>query len=346
MPKISVIVPVFNVAPFLGACLDSVIGQSLSEWELICIDDGSTDDSKLILKEYEANDDRICVRTQRNSGQGAARNRGLERAKGDYVVFLDSDDILLPTALEELMVICERDDLDHLVYAGECFFDGLGGDQERKRMLDSQYRPPAGLVGKVMSGRELFCQLVHRNQFTVSPCLRIMRRSVLVEGALFFPEQIILEDNAFTPFALLAAHRAAVIDTVFYRRRLTAVSTTTNPDWAIRRAADGLASYSLFLRKVLDRQDTLQVRQALGRFSKGFLEACFHQFSILGKEDRQRALHRLTMFLDPEAHVLVEIVVQPALMAFIGQMEADRLSRSSFPRRLVRKFARIVKGCL
>lgn len=90
--KVSVIIPVYNAEKYLKECLDSVISQSLKEIEIICIDDGSTDNSLEILKEYTQNDNRIIVLQQKNSGAGVARNRGLKIAKGEYLSFLDSDD--------------------------------------------------------------------------------------------------------------------------------------------------------------------------------------------------------------------------------------------------------------
>ncbi len=91
--KVSVIIPVYNAEKYLKECLDSVINQSLKEIEIICIDDGSTDNSLEILKEYVQNDNRIIVLQQKNSGAGVARNKGLKIAKGEYLSFLDSDDI-------------------------------------------------------------------------------------------------------------------------------------------------------------------------------------------------------------------------------------------------------------
>ena len=92
--KVSVILPVYNVSEYLRQCMDSIVGQTLKDIEIICVDDGSTDDSLEILKEYEAKDKRVKVIEQKNAGAGAARNNGLAIATGEYLSFLDSDDIL------------------------------------------------------------------------------------------------------------------------------------------------------------------------------------------------------------------------------------------------------------
>lgn len=101
MPKVSVIIPVYNTEKYLRQCLDSVVNQTLKDIEIICVDDGSTDGSLDILKEYASKDERFIILEQKNQGAGPARNKGLEIAKGEYLSFLDSDDIFLPNMLEK-----------------------------------------------------------------------------------------------------------------------------------------------------------------------------------------------------------------------------------------------------
>lgn len=115
VPKVSVIMPVYNSAPFLGKCLQSVIGQTLSEIEIICVDDGSTDESLAILKEYAAKDPRITVMRQSNCSAGVARNAGLSVAKGEYVQFLDSDDFFSSDMIETMLNAAEKDKSDIVV---------------------------------------------------------------------------------------------------------------------------------------------------------------------------------------------------------------------------------------
>ncbi len=101
-PKISVIIPIYDVEKYLPACLNSVLAQTFTDFEAICVNDGSPDNAAAILKEYAARDSRIKVVTQPNGGLSAARNAGLEQAQGDYVYFLDSDDYIHPQILEIL----------------------------------------------------------------------------------------------------------------------------------------------------------------------------------------------------------------------------------------------------
>jgi glycosyltransferase involved in cell wall biosynthesis len=102
MTKISVIIPVYNVEKYLADCLKSIMNQTLSDIEIICVNDGSTDNSLKILKDYSVRDSRIKIINQTNKGAGAARNRGLEIAKGEYLYFIDSDDFADKKILEKL----------------------------------------------------------------------------------------------------------------------------------------------------------------------------------------------------------------------------------------------------
>lgn len=101
-PKVSVIIPVYNVEPFLVRCLDSVVGQTLRDIEIICVDDGSPDRSIDILNRYAAEDARIRVISQENRGLGGARNRGFDAATGEFVLYVDSDDWIDPAYCERL----------------------------------------------------------------------------------------------------------------------------------------------------------------------------------------------------------------------------------------------------
>ena len=102
MPKISVIVPVYNVEEYLDVCLDTIIMQTFKDFEVICVDDGTQDSSGEILDKYALFDKRIKVIHQENKGLSGARNTGVEAANGEYIMFVDSDDYISPLMLENL----------------------------------------------------------------------------------------------------------------------------------------------------------------------------------------------------------------------------------------------------
>ncbi|MCM1010726.1 MAG: glycosyltransferase [Fusobacterium sp.] len=113
--KISVIVPVYNVEKFLPECLDSLKNQTLYELEFICVNDGSPDNSLDILNRYAAEDERFIIVSQENGGLSAARNTGLKYAKGDYIYFIDSDDLIAPEHLENMYNAAVKEDADMVV---------------------------------------------------------------------------------------------------------------------------------------------------------------------------------------------------------------------------------------
>ncbi|MBP5398947.1 MAG: glycosyltransferase [Alphaproteobacteria bacterium] len=112
IPKVSVITPVYNVEQYLHESLNSIVNQTLREIEIICIDDGSTDNSFEILKEYAAKDNRITILKQKNFHAGVARNAGITVAKGEYLIFLDADDTFEPNMLDEMIKIATKDNSD------------------------------------------------------------------------------------------------------------------------------------------------------------------------------------------------------------------------------------------
>ena len=120
-PKISVIVPVFNVEKYLKRCLDSILTQTYWNLEVLCIDDGSEDHSLEILKFYEKKDSRVRVYTQARKGPSAARNRGLDEATGDFISFVDADDYISWNAYEILTAVARNNGLDLIIFGAECF---------------------------------------------------------------------------------------------------------------------------------------------------------------------------------------------------------------------------------
>ncbi|MDY6407580.1 MAG: glycosyltransferase, partial [Pseudomonadota bacterium] len=108
MPEVSVIVPIYKTEKYLRRCLDSICAQTFRDIEIICINDGSPDNSLSILDEYAIRDTRIQIINQENKGQSAARNIGLDKAQGTYIYFVDSDDMLHPQALEVMITVAQQ----------------------------------------------------------------------------------------------------------------------------------------------------------------------------------------------------------------------------------------------
>ena len=127
-PKISIIIPVYNTEKYLSRCLDSLLNQTFQDWCAICIDDGSTDNSAKILDKYTKNDNRFIVIHKKNAGVSSARNDGVTKANSEYVMFLDSDDILYPTAIEKMY---ERITADSDLMAVGCYLEYIDKKGEK-----------------------------------------------------------------------------------------------------------------------------------------------------------------------------------------------------------------------
>lgn len=195
--KISVIIPVYNTAPYLERCLDSVLQSTYHNLEIICVNDGSTDKSLSILEQYQASDDRVVVINQNNSGVSAARNNGLAHATGAYVAFVDSDDWVHPQYLGYLLCAIENADISH------CGMVRINNEDLEKE--EQQISPIRILDTDKMNFGEI-----------ADHCWGKLFRREIVEK-LKFEERISFgEDKLFTALALQTGKKIAVIDNVLY----------------------------------------------------------------------------------------------------------------------------------
>ena len=174
---VSIIVPVYNSGPWLGRCLDSVIAQSYRDFECICIDDGSVDDSARILAQYAERDPRIrMIRFPENRGVCAARNAGIEAAKGDYVYFMDSDDWIDPDYIDALVRHALKTGLD-VVSNANCVYE-----------YDDPSKSKPAVADFVLPDKDAYYapSVIQRGLLPVI-CIRLYRRSFLLENGVRFP---------------------------------------------------------------------------------------------------------------------------------------------------------------
>lgn len=213
----SIIIPVYNVEQYLGECLESVFNQSYQDWEAVCVNDGSTDGSAAILETYSAKDNRLRIVTQPNGGLSAARNTGMKEAKGDYLLFLDSDDWLESDALETLARNLDGEDM--LCFSGRRYFEETSSYHSADQLLEKTY-----LTGMAYYNENA---LLHRDFAFVCVVLRLYRRQFLLENNLWFKQGIYHEDNLFTPLACYYAQKVKQISDCLYDYRVRANSITT-----------------------------------------------------------------------------------------------------------------------
>lgn len=218
--KVSVIIPVYNVEPYLRECLDSVVGQTLKDIEILCVNDGSTDNSGAILAEYAARDERITVITQDPCGVSAARNAGLDRATGKYIYFLDSDDYIDLDALERLYDRAEALRVDALFFDFVNFNDGVEG--KLWQLVRKEYP-------EVCSGITFLKKLRDDEAYSVTVMNMLINHAFLRSADLDFYEGIIHEDHLFMSRLLMQAKRVSHMGYKLYHRRLRPLSITTKP---------------------------------------------------------------------------------------------------------------------
>ncbi len=225
--KISVIIPVFNVEKYLKQCLESVINQTIAELEIICVNDGSTDRSPQILKEFAQKDDRIKIINKENGGIASARNKGLEYATGEYIGFVDSDDWIEPHMYDTLHKNAKSNDCDMVMCSAHLF------DEKNQSLL---YNNP---YFTLECFNENFDNIVfdHRSAasffyyINVTPWNKIYKTSFLKENHITFPEGLDFEDNPFFYETFLKADKVSLVrdHLYFYRiNRIGSFITTGN----------------------------------------------------------------------------------------------------------------------
>lgn len=156
LPLVSIIIPVYNVEYYLRECLNSVILQTYNNLEIICVDDGSTDNSGVVAEEYASLDNRITVYHKKNGGLSSARNVGLQVCRGKFIMFLDSDDMISDDAIEKIVLKFAETNADILVFGAELFpYSGTEHEKIVERYLTT---PNKMYVGKEIYEKALFCE--------------------------------------------------------------------------------------------------------------------------------------------------------------------------------------------
>ena len=226
-PFVSVVVPIFNVEKYLAECLDSLEHQTLKNIEVIMVNDGSTDESRKIAEKYALRNESFILIGRKNGGLSAARNTGMEIAKGEYIYFIDSDDFLSNNALEKLYEKAHRDNLDVLKFVAYTFEDG-SKDYVWKKEKGYMY---TGEYPDVYHGSDLINKFIFNKDWFASCCMMLTRKIFLDETKLRFYEGIIHEDELFSFELVNLAERIAVLNEPLYYRRIRSGSITQKHDY-------------------------------------------------------------------------------------------------------------------
>ncbi len=222
--KISIIVCVYNTEEYLRECMDSIVHQTLKEIEIICVNDGSTDDSLEILEEYAKKDRRVVLIDQKNQGLACSRNNALKIARGEYVQFVDSDDLIREDACEKLYKNARENDLDMLCFSGYNF------TETPQVRLKNPYWAHGAIVSS-LKGKKIFNIRILKKKackVPVSSCLTLYRIDFLKKHNIEFPPGLCFEDNVFFVKSLTKAVRVSIDPEEYYMRRIRKDSITQN----------------------------------------------------------------------------------------------------------------------
>ena len=310
-PKVSVIVPVYNTSEYLGQCLESILMQTLTDIEVICVDDGSTDDSLSCLEGYSFLDSRLKVIHQENAGGGAARNRGLREATGEYIICLDSDDSFAPDMLEKMVRQIEETGAD-IAVCGHAVFDQTAQKITAVNPIGKQYlKQPVWKPEEFIENLFIFCP--------PAPWNKLIRANLIRDNNIAFDEHAHADDLMFHCLVLAAAHKITMLaDTPVYYRTNTIVQQSRNKKDAVADIMRTLTSAYENLKR-LSLWDTVQV---------GFLNRIRRslQFELMDCEAHQKrsGLMSVRSHLPQELYDQVFSSSYPAISVIIPAFNMSR----------------------
>lgn len=213
LPLVSIIVPIYNVAEFLESAILSIVNQSYRNLEILLVDDGSTDNSNEIAQKFAATDERITVYVKPNGGLSDARNYGLEKAHGEYIYFLDSDDQIETETINKCVTKLHKTNADIVIFDYQQI-------NENGECVDSDYGHGATYkLGDVLT-REEALDGVFKLDLVVTAWSYIAKRQLFIDNAIHFSKGRLHEDVNTTPKIMYFANKVAVIDEKLYQYRI------------------------------------------------------------------------------------------------------------------------------
>lgn len=275
--KLSIIIPVYNVEQYIESCVKSVITQTYQDLQVILVDDGSIDSSGALCDQLAKQDTRIQVIHKLNGGLSDARNAGLKVAMGDYVAFLDSDDVyLLSDGLAQLMALAQAEQPDVLLFQA---VDVYPNHQTVRKAYDVEYMA-------THSGAEVFAQLVRTQSFNMSACFQLIRRELLEKHQLYFEKGLLSEDVDWS--LRLWRHvehvRAINLPMYGYQHREGSITTT----YTIRnlRSYEHIFAKFVALYQHKENGDGLYWKTVMGYLAQMYTN-CLYNYGQLTRSERK-----------------------------------------------------------
>lgn len=293
MIKVSVIIPVYNMEKYLGQCLDSVLGQTLGEIEALCINDGSADTSLDILRQYQKRDQRVTIIDQQNQGVAKARNNGIRKAQGKYVIFMDPDDWYPSEGILEMLYAGAEQ--NQVAVAGGSFMDyheGIYNEEFEERYYGYHFEQEGVIEYKDY-------------QFDFGYQRFIFLRKLLMDNNIFFKEYVRYQDPPFMVEAMIAAGRFYGIDKPSYCYRYGHESVS----WNERKVCDVLKGI----------RDNLDISRKHGLTK-------LHQLCVMRLNEEYRQLMGDSIFYEDYAVSVYEALMETMLHIDQGMVEGMDVS--------------------
>lgn len=327
-PKVTVIIPVYNTGKYLRECLDSVVNQTLKDIEIICVDDGSTDASPAILREYEKKDPRVHILTRQHSNAGAARNQGLQHATGEYLSFLDADDFFELDMLETAYGQARKDAAEITVFRCDDFNMESGRHEARPSSILEENLPGS----RPFAGAEVKMDLF--GTFVGWTWDKLFLREYIAANQMCFQEQRTTNDLLFTYFALAKAERITIVEKVLAHHR-------THVHMSLE--ATRSASWMCFYQALCALRDALKSAGLYTRFERDFVNYCvsfslwnldtmpwpiqeelYCRLRLLWFEDLGVPAHERDIFYDPSEFERMRRIIEQPYSVFLHEQIVER----------------------
>ncbi len=304
MVKVSVVIPVYNVEQYLEKCLESLINQALKDIEIICINDGSTDNSLLILKKYAEKDSRIKIIDKENEGQGVARNIGIQNSTGEYITFVDPDDWIELDMYEKMYNQAKSLD-SQVVFCNYRKVNEVDGKTSIPNIFRKAVSTTKSKALTIESGKNIKKPILYKS-FLVAPCYvwnGIYEASIIKQNAVRFADLRCYEDIMFLVRTIILAQNISYINSVFYNYRIRKTLT-------LRANEEGYIDLINIIKAV---KDYLKKQDLMNDFESNFEYFCvsniYRVYATMNTEDYKRNLLELCEEILDE-HLLVDLQIK------------------------------------
>lgn len=305
MSDITVIIPVYNVEKYLKKCVHSVEAQTYKDYEIILVDDGSTDNSASLCDELAENNNKIKVVHQENKGLGGARNTGIRHCDTEYIFFLDSDDCIHPQLLEKCVTAAKTNDCDMVL------FDAVSVDESGQTGAIYGNSLP---VSKILSAEEI--NIIPKNPTAWD---KLYKTSLFKENDIYFPEKVWYEDLRTIPKLILYAERIMKIDSeplYYYLQRSDSIMHTPDYDRIVKERIDAINDLSDYFKSVNSYGEYKDIIDFVAIYH-AFLLPCLEMYRKTGNYKKY-----LNVLLDN----LKKNVDEPLKNPFIGLLRKNEMT--------------------